>query len=304
VLVFVGENEKGDYGRALSAKIGDSGAKDRIRITGWADTAVFRQYLAAADVGVQLRTLSRGETSAAVLDCMNYGLATIVNANGSMADLPDDGVIKMPDEFDDAELTAALEALWRDSGMRSRLGERAREIIGTVHAPRDCADQYAQAIESAYRNAVGQGPGLIRALARVTPAPADEDAWITLARAVAHAIVPRFPVRQLLVDVSALPQTGPQRPVGLGSYGRLQDILVEPPEGFRVEPVRRAPGGAYLYARTFTLAAMDCPVSVLQDEPAAFRAGDVLLVPGQAAGGDTGSYKDIAGLGVEVRYVE
>jgi len=303
VLVFVGENEQGDYGRALSAKIQSSGAKDRIRITGWTDMAVFRQYLAAADVGVQLRTLSRGETSAAVLDCMNYGLATIVNANGSMADLPDDGVIKMPDEFDDAELVAALEALWRDAAMRSRLGERAREIIGTVHAPRDCADQYAQAIESAYRSAVDQRPGLIRALARVTPAPADDDAWVTLAHAVAQTMVPRFPIRQLLVDVSALPDAGPQRPVELGSYGRLQDLLVKPPESFRIEPVRRAPGGAYRYARTFTLAAMDCPVSALQDEPVAFRAGDVLLVPGQAAGDDPGPYQDIVNLGVEVHYV-
>jgi glycosyltransferase involved in cell wall biosynthesis len=303
VLVFVGENEQGDYGRALAAKIASSGAKDRIRITGWADTAVFRQYLAAADVGVQLRTLSRGETSGTVLDCMNYGLATIVNANGSMADLPDDGVIKMPDEFSDAELVAALEALWQDTGMRSRVGERAREIIGTVHAPRDCADQYAQAIESAYHSAVDQRPGLIRALARVTPTPADEEAWVALARTVAQNIVPRFPGRQLLVDVSGLPDAAPQGPVELGSYGRLQDILVKPPEGFRVEPVRRVPGGAYLYARAFTLAAMDCPVSALQDEPVAFRAGDVLLVPGQAAGDDTGPYRDIVNLGVEVHYV-
>lgn len=303
VLVFVGENEQGEYGRALSAKIESSGAKERIRITGWADTTLFRQYLAAADVGVQLRTLSRGETSAAVLDCMNYGLATIVNANGSMADLPDDGVIKMPDEFEDAELAAALEALWQDAGLRARLGERAREIIGTVHAPRDCADLYAQAIESAYLSAVGQGPGLIRALARVTPAPADEEAWVALARAVARTIVPRFPVRQLLVDVSALPETGPRRPVELGSYGRLQDILVKPPESFRVEPVRRVPGGEYLYARAFTLAAMDCPLSALRDEPVAFRAGDVLLVPGQAGGADSDSYERVANLGVEVQYV-
>lgn len=303
VLVFVGENEQGHYGRALSETIRNSGAKDRIRITGWADTAVFRQYLAAADVGVQLRTLSRGETSAAVLDCMNYGLATIVNANGSMADLPDDGVVKMPDEFSDAELTAALETLWQDAGMRSRLGERAREIIHTVHAPRDCADQYARAIESAYRSAVGQGAGLIRALARVTPAPADDEEWVALAGAIAQTILPRFPVRQLLVDVSALLDAGPQTPVELGSYGRLHDLLVRPPEGFRVEPVRRTPGGQYLYARTFTLAAMDCPASTLDDEPVVFRAGDVLLVPETAAGARTVTYQDIVNLGVEVYYV-
>jgi hypothetical protein len=187
--------------------------------------------------------------------------------------------------------------------MRSRLGERAREIIGTVHAPRDCADQYAQAIEAVYHGAVGQGPALIRALARVTPAPANEEAWIALAGAVAQGIAPRFLSRQLLVDVSAVPDAGSQTLVELGSYGRLQDILAKPPEGFRVEPMYRAPGGEYLYARQFTLAMMGCSASVLQDEPAAFRAGDVLLVPATESKADAGSYQDIANFGVEVHYL-
>ena len=110
-LVFVGENHEGEYGLALAEKIRLGAAQDRIRITGWADMEVFRRFLAAADVGVQLRTLSRGETSGTVLDCMNYGLATIVNANGSMADLLDAGVWKLPDEFSDQQLVEALETL-------------------------------------------------------------------------------------------------------------------------------------------------------------------------------------------------
>ena len=101
VLVFVGENHDGDYGAGLVTTIRRSGLGKRIRITGWADTDIFRQYLAAADIGVQLRTLSRGEMSGAVLDCMNYGLPTIVNANGNMVDLLEEGVWKLPDEFND-----------------------------------------------------------------------------------------------------------------------------------------------------------------------------------------------------------
>ena len=84
---------------------------------------------------------------------MNYGLPTIVNANGSMADLPDDGVLKLPDEFDDAELVCALETLWQDPDRRQQLGARAREIILSRHNPRSCADQYAQAIETMYQAA-------------------------------------------------------------------------------------------------------------------------------------------------------
>nr|WP_274378616.1 glycosyltransferase [Desulforamulus profundi] len=86
-LVFVGENHGGEYGASLLEAIHRSGCGERIKITGFAPAVQYRQYLAAADVAVQLRALSRGETSAAVLDCMNYGLPAVVNAHGSLAEL-------------------------------------------------------------------------------------------------------------------------------------------------------------------------------------------------------------------------
>ena len=142
-LVFVGENHGGDYGQDLLQKIAQSLAKTRITITGWVDANTYRQWLAAADAGVQLRTLSRGETSAAVLDCMNYGLPTIANAHGSMADLPADAVWMLPDDFSDDQLVEALSSLRQDTPRRTTLGERALAHIRTQHNPRHCADQYA-----------------------------------------------------------------------------------------------------------------------------------------------------------------
>ncbi|MFB8831472.1 glycosyltransferase [Azotobacter sp. CWF10] len=134
MLVFVGENTAGEYGENLLQAISTSPGGSRVKITGWADTEIFRRYLIAADVGVQLRTHSRGETSAAVLDCMNHGLATIVNANGSMADLQSDGVWKLPDEFTDAQLAYALQSLWQDRQARCQLGEQARKSsIPSMH---------------------------------------------------------------------------------------------------------------------------------------------------------------------------
>ncbi|MEI6414397.1 MAG: glycosyltransferase, partial [Pseudomonadota bacterium] len=104
VLVFVGQNHSGVYGQRLLDTLAASGLADRIRITGWADTHTFRRYLAAADVAVQLRTWSRGESSGTVLDTMAQGLPTLVNAHGSMAELPGDAVWCLPDEFTDAQL--------------------------------------------------------------------------------------------------------------------------------------------------------------------------------------------------------
>jgi glycosyltransferase involved in cell wall biosynthesis len=306
VLVFVGENHEGDYGTEILKTIKKSGFKKRIRITGWADTTIFRQYLATADVGVQLRTLSRGETSGTVLDCMNYGLPTIVNANGSMADLQDDGVWKLPDEFDDAELVMALETLWQDSDRRQQLGAKAKEIILSRHNPRSCADQYAQAIETMYRAAQTNVSALTRALTCVEPPPIEVQAWGPLAEAIALSISPRLAPRQLLVDVSELVQrdskTGIQRVV----RSILSELLRHPPEGYRIEPVYATIDQGYRYARRFTLRFLGCPELILIDDPIEFRAGDLFLgldLQPQVVPTQQSFYQQLRNYGVQVQFV-
>lgn len=277
VLVFVGENQGGDYGTEINATILKSGVSERIRITGWADTATFRHYLAAADVGVQLRTLSRGETSGTVLDCMNYGLPTIINANGSMVDIPDDGVWKLPDEFADSELAEALETLWRNPSRRQQLGAKALEIILTRHDPRTCASQYAQAIETMYRETSAVVFTLIKALARVEPAPAKPEELVSLAEAVALSIPPRFASLQLLVDISVLVQYDAKSGIQRVVRSILKELLINPPQGYRVEPVYATTDQGHRYARRFTLNFLNCPESALKDEPIEYQAGDIFL---------------------------
>lgn len=306
VLVFVGENHGGEYGQELFSTIRNSGLGERICITGWVDTATFRQYLAAADLCVQLRTLSRGETSAAVLDCMNYGLPTIVNGNGSMADLPDDAVWKLPDEFSDAQLVEALETLWRDAPLRQKMGKRSREIIITRHAPRACADQYFAAIENIHRSMTTGIDSLTRAMVQLEPTPADPEALISLAEAIARSIQPWLVPRRLLVDISELVQrdskTGIQRVV----RSILREWLTHPPQGLQVEPVYATTEQGYRYARRFTLRLLGCPDDVLEDSPLEYQSGDIFLgldlqpdvVPAQRT-----FYQHIRRYGVQVYFV-
>ena len=306
LLVFVGEKQLCDYCAELTATISNSGFADRIRITGWTDTAQFRQYLAAADVGVQLRTLSRGETSAAVLDCMNYGLPTIVNANGSMADLSTDAVWMLPDDFDDAELTKALETLWKDEEKRNALGARAREVILTQHAPQFCANRYAQSIENYYANVQSGQDGLIKAIGNIEGAPTGEQEWLALARSIAQNHPPSS-IRQLLVDVSALIErdikTGIQRVV----RSALAELLKNPPAGFRVEPVYAIPHEpGYRYARQFTLRFLDCPDHILVDETVEAFNGDVFLgldLQQHIVAQQISSYQHLRRIGVQVYFV-
>ncbi|MEI7997318.1 MAG: glycosyltransferase family 4 protein, partial [Methylococcaceae bacterium] len=307
LLVFVGENHEGDYGMELLKTIKKSGLGKRIHITGWAETTVFHQYLAAADIGVQLRTLSRGETSGTVLDCMNYCLPTIVNVNGSMSDLPDDGVWKLPDEFDNGELVMALETLWQDPDRRRHLGARAREIILSRHNPRGCADQYAQAIETMYRAAFIGVYGLTRALTRVESPPTEAQDWISLAEAIALSIPFRLAPRQLLVDVSELMQFNTKSEVFDEALRFLRDLLAHPPQCYRVEPVYAATDQGYRYARCFTLRLLDCQESILEDEPIEFHTGDQYLVldlNSHGAIAQQAFYQKLSNFGVKVKFIE
>lgn len=273
VLIFVGENNEGEYGQELLSTIQRSSLGKRIRITGWADTETFHQYLAAADIGVQLRTLSRGETSGTVLDCMNYGLPTIVNANGSMADLEDDSVWKLEDEFSDGHLQNALETLWADKGRRIKLGERARNTILNNHAPRTCSTQYFETIERFYYKAATNVHALTSAISKIASnAPSSRD-LLQLAATIAKSIPTPLSPRQLLIDISGL-VNGKEQHV---ARNILQEWLNNPPEGLRIEPVYATVNEDYRYARSFTVDFLDCPIDTLIDEPVEYRPGDIFL---------------------------
>ncbi len=278
VLVFVGENHGGDYGAQLLATIAAHGLENRIRITGWADAATYRHYLAAADIAVQLRAQSRGETSAAVLDCLNCGLPTIVNAHGSMEDLPDTIVLKLPDALDPQALAVALESLAHDRVRRVHLGEQARQYLRSRHNPRACAELYHRALEKTYARAHVTAEGAIAAIARLYPSPSDSDLV-----GVAETLVQnRLPAngRQLLVDISTLvvhdTGSGIQRVVRALLYGQLTRNWGD----FRVEPVCVAPGElGYRYARHWTMAFLGASPEGGEDDRITVYPGDIFIVP-------------------------
>jgi len=130
---------------------------------------------------------------------------TIVNAHGSMADLPDDAVWKLPDKFADAELISALETLNTDAGRRIQTGGRGREIVLAEHRPASCANRYAQALEAFYKQAETGLAGLGRMLGNTLPPEGDKDS-ARLAQSLARSLPIQPSPRQLLVDISELVQ--------------------------------------------------------------------------------------------------
>lgn len=276
-LVFVGENEKGEYGVRLLAKIRASNQSRRIRITGWVDVETFRHWLSAADLGVQLRARSRGETSGTVLDCMNYGLATIVNAHGSIQDLPHDAVYMLDDNFSDDQLKEALEHLWQNEAQRKILAGRAREVIRNHHQPRICAEKYMVAIEEFYGlTAIGE-PGLVESIARMDP-PLDPREVPRMATAIACNHPPRPRRKQLLVDISELVQRDAKSGIQFVVRALLSELLCDPPGEYAVEPVYATlEAEGYRYARRFTNGFLNIKEDWATDDPVDAWSGDIFL---------------------------
>jgi len=219
-LMFVGE--------ALS-EVADLFQAGAGRATGRVDNATYRLWLAAADVAVQLRTGSRGETSRAVLDCLAAGLPTIVNADGAMAELPAEVVHMLPGEADPQELASAILAL-RDAGAAERMSAAARAHVARDLAPERIARQVRDVIEDAYAS----GPAARRHAATLGVAAegglTEEDL-----RATARAIVRSFPTSgppRLLLDAALLDQAaGEARRV-------LRGWFAEHPADLRTHAVR------------------------------------------------------------------
>jgi len=157
-LVLVGHNEPDLYGRAIDKLLARMPLKGQVSITGFADRSLFETYLSAGDLAVQLRAHSRGETSGAVLDCLAHGLPVILNANGPMAEYPDDAVCKLTDEFSEQDLVQALERLRADHKARQEFATRGRLLIQEHHHPAEIASRYREAIESFFvEGASGDG---------------------------------------------------------------------------------------------------------------------------------------------------
>jgi len=157
-LVFVGSQETTELNLEIESASENPQQPNtgQIHMTGWVSPHTYSQYLQAADLAIQLRTESRGETSAAVLDCLNHGLATIVNGHGSMAELDKQAVHMIAEDFSVAQLTNAIDTLTQDRAQRQTYASHARALIQTKHAPAACAHAMYQAIEGIYGNASSQ----------------------------------------------------------------------------------------------------------------------------------------------------
>lgn len=274
-LVFVGDTV-GLVDKAVRADLSRMKLDHGDVVQGRVSSETYDNWRAAADSAVQLRTTSRGESSAAVADCLAAGLPTIINRHGSMAELPEDVVFGMPDLFTDDELAVALRTLRADPSRRRGLGIAARRFWETELHPAACARAYHQAIETSYSNGLTAATaGVLSGLRAAMPTRVSPPDLLAMAQALSAT----FPVprpAQLLLDITDLERNALDAPCAEWMRTQFADWLRSHPANVRVEPVRLERGRLWL-ARGFAWDLLNFPLPRPADEAAQVGSGSVIL---------------------------
>ena len=106
----------------------------------------FAAWIAAADVVVNLRQPSAGETSATALRTLAAGRPLIVNDTGWYHELPETVCLKVPPR-DLQALTQAMLSLAQNAVLRAQMGRAAAEYAQRVHSPAYAAAQYVEFVQ-------------------------------------------------------------------------------------------------------------------------------------------------------------
>jgi glycosyltransferase involved in cell wall biosynthesis len=126
------------------------GLAGKVEIRGKAPLSDFAAYAVAADACVQLRFPSNGETSAALYRALAAGAACVVSDTGSMAELPNDVVLKVRSPVRDVDdLAAAMTRLATEPDLRRRLSAAAARFTAETCSRAVVAAGYAAAMTNA-----------------------------------------------------------------------------------------------------------------------------------------------------------
>ncbi|MGC8780461.1 MAG: glycosyltransferase family 4 protein [Anaerolineae bacterium] len=138
--VVVGDELKHDLD--LPAWLAQRGLNDAVTMTGYlADKADFIAWIAAADVLVNLRYPTVGETSATALRGLAAGRPVIVSDHGWYAELPDDVCVKVTPNDEEA-VYQAMRRLAGDAALRRAIGQRAAAYAQREHSLAGAAQRY------------------------------------------------------------------------------------------------------------------------------------------------------------------
>ncbi|KAB8143890.1 glycosyltransferase family 4 protein [Chloroflexia bacterium SDU3-3] len=125
--------------------------EDAVTVTGYVERADFEAYVAAADICLNLRHPTAGETSASLLRLLGAGRPTLVTASGSFTELPRDVAAQVdPDASEGELLLAYCYLLLARPDVAAQLGANARAFVARQHTLEQAAQGYMRFLAQRY----------------------------------------------------------------------------------------------------------------------------------------------------------
>jgi glycosyltransferase involved in cell wall biosynthesis len=127
------------------------GVMERVQFTGRLSAADFWLYASAADICLNLRYPSAGETSATLLRLLAAGRAVVVTDQVRELDFPDAVIARASLDGNEDGLFCDVMDLLRRPDRRQRLEVCAREYVEAEHTPEAMFEDYARCLAEAER---------------------------------------------------------------------------------------------------------------------------------------------------------
>jgi glycosyltransferase involved in cell wall biosynthesis len=201
----------------LQTLIDRAGLAEAVIVTGYVERERFEAYVAAADLCLNLRHPTAGETSASLLRLLGAGRPTLVTASGSFTELPSDVAAQVdPDQSEANLLLAYCRLLIEQPALAAELGANARRYVAEKHTLEAAAAGYIAFLAQLY------GWGEVRkqrqVLWDVAPKPREVQPILPV-QATPQAIAPKDqPDPQLSIVAEAL--------VGIGATEADAELLL------------------------------------------------------------------------------
>ena len=200
-LCFVGENLTAD----IKYRIRELNLEDSVVITGYLSSQEYDEYLHLADVGIQLRQSSRGETSRALLDLMGAGKPVIANANGSFSEFHDYGVLMLKDEFEIVELRQSIDTLYLDRNLQLTLGQLNVSKLANFHSVRNYTDELIHLVKMGHQASLEFPESITRHISKYvkgSKGALDDQQLVNILDSIIHNFPHYLQKKRILVDVS------------------------------------------------------------------------------------------------------
>jgi len=147
--VIVGQDKAEEWD--VRSLISTFGLSDIVKITGYVDESTFYQHVIAADIVVNLRYPSGGETSGTLIRALGVGACVVVNDIGPFAEYPDDVCAKVrvsPDvDEHDREFERVMLSLVASGEKRRLYAARAARFVRASHDAAESARLYWETVQ-------------------------------------------------------------------------------------------------------------------------------------------------------------